>query len=99
MMELHGAGFPHLRLAIPQQGLEPGATVSYDDLQAAVQRMVHENLVLQDSHRGLPRAGDNVVARCCSIDLYFSGKISASMDDGTFTVTFDAISRHPRLTG
>ena len=52
-----------------------------------------ERRFVDSSSLSLPKVGDHVLSRCCDTELYFSGIVISSMDDGSHVVQFH--SMHP----
>jgi len=93
VVEISGLAGPIIRLALPDPGRSTNGAVSMDVYPALQQslRDMEQRFVTDDGAVSVPRIGERVLSRCCDTDLYFSGTLISSMDDGSHVVQFHAL--------
>jgi hypothetical protein len=101
VVEISGLASPSIRLSLPDPrgslssgGGNNGGGIgadAYPVLQESLREM--ERRFVDSSSLSLPKVGDHVLSRCCDTELYFSGIVISSMDDGSHVVQFH--SMHP----
>ena len=95
VVEISGVSEQTIRLSLPAPRTSAGAedlrpdvqTVSYETIEEALGLMV-SGLTTAEEH-GRPQRGDYVLAKASESELFYSGVILSSMDDGSHIVQFD----------